>query len=149
MSQGRDYELPVYKVVLVRERPGPTRDMSDPSSAAGLFAEYFSGLDRECFVVAMLDTKLKLIGLNTVSIGSLNQSVVHQREVFKPAILSSTFAILLGHNHPSGSVLPSVEDKKLTERLVCAGKILGIEVLDHIIVGYGKEYYSMKEHNDI
>ena len=149
MSEMSYAVAPIYKVVLVMEKPGPSRDISAPALAAAVFAEYFSGLDRECFAVAMLDTKLKLIGLNTVSIGTLNQSIVTGRDVFKPAILSNAFGILVAHNHPSGSVLPSEEDNKLTKRLVSAGKLLGIQVLDHIIVGHGNDYYSMKEHNDI
>ena len=98
MSQKSYAVAPIYKVVLVMENPGPLRDISAPALAAAVFAEYFSGLDRECFVVAMLDTKLKLIGLNTVSIGCLNQSLVHPREVFKPVILSSGYGIILAHN---------------------------------------------------
>ena len=100
MSQNHEYEIPIYKVVLVMEKSGPSRDISSPALAAAVFAEYFSGLDRECFAVAMLDTKLKLIGLNTVSIGTLNQSIVTGRDVFKPAILSNAFGILVSHNLP-------------------------------------------------
>ena len=100
--------LPVYKVVLVRERAGPHYAVRRANAAARVFARFFAGFDREGFAVALLDTKLKLIGLNTVSIGTLNQSIVTGREVFKPAILSSAFGILVAHNHPSGSVLPSL-----------------------------------------
>ena len=98
MSQKSYAVAPIYKVVLVMEKPGPSRDISAPALAASVFAEYFSGLDRECFTIAMLDTKLKLIGLNTVSIGTLNKSVVTGRDVFKPAILSNAFGILISHN---------------------------------------------------
>jgi hypothetical protein len=89
----------------------------------------------------MVDQKHKVIGINTVSMGSLTASVVHPREVMKPAILSNAAALLLCHNHPSGAPQPSQEDRALTKRLVDAGKLLGIAVLDHIIVGDGKETY--------
>src|SRR6266851_3844710 len=85
-------------------------------------------------MVAMLDQKNKIIGINTVSMGSLTASVVHPREVMKPAILSNAAALLCCHNHPSGSPQPSQEDRVLTKRLVDAGKLLGIAVLDHLIL---------------
>ena len=101
------------------------------------------GLDREHFVVLLLDIKNKVIGINTVSIGNLDSSIAHPREVFKPAILSNAGSILLAHNHPSGDPTPSREDIEITHRLVNAGNILGINVLDHIIIGDG--YRSLKE----
>jgi len=89
----------------------------------------------------MLDQKNKIIGINTVSVESLTASVVHSREVFKPAILSNAAAIILAHNHPSGQPQPSQEDRILTVRLVAAGKLLGISVLDHVIIGDGTSAY--------
>jgi DNA repair protein RadC len=108
---------------------------------ADLFREYLADVDREHFVVGMLDQKNKVIGINTVSMGSLTASVVHSREVFKPAILSNAVALVLGHNHPSGAPAPSQEDRVLTARLVAGGKLLGIQVLDHVIVGDGSQQY--------
>jgi DNA repair protein RadC len=89
----------------------------------------------------MLDQKNKVIGIHTVSMGSLTASVVHPREVFKPAILSNAAAIILAHNHPSGQPQPSQEDRVLTVRLVTAGKLLGISILDHVIIGDGTSAY--------
>jgi DNA repair protein RadC len=109
--------------------------------AAVLFRQHLGAVDREHFLVAMLDQKNKVIGINTVSMGSLTASVVHPREVMKPAILSNAAALLCCHNHPSGSPLPSQEDRALTKRLVDAGKLLGIAVLDHVILGDGSESY--------
>src|SRR5205085_7409354 len=97
--------------------------------------EYLADTDREHFVILMLDQKNQVIGINTVSIGSLTASIVHPRECFKPAILSNAASIICGHNHPSGDPQPSREDRALTTRLVEAGRLLGIQVLDHIIVG--------------
>ena len=97
-------------------------------------------------MVGILDQKNKMIGINTVSMGSLTASVVHPREVFKPAILSNAAALLCCHNHPSGAPQPSQEDRALTTRLVDVGKLLGINVLDHIILGDGNEsYYSFAD----
>jgi DNA repair protein RadC len=135
----------VYKVVLVRERAGPMYAIRRASSAAKVFARFFEGFDREGFAVALLDTKLKLIGVNLVALGSLNQTVVRPREVFKPAILANTERIVLGHNHPTGDTRPSEEDRALTVRLVQAGRLLGIEVLDHVVVAPDGGFFSFQE----
>ena len=100
----------------------------------------FDGIDREKFVVVLLDAKHRPIGVNTVSVGSLTASIVSPREVFKPAIVGSAAALLLAHNHPSGDPAPSAEDIELTKRLRDAGELLGIRVLDHVILGAGKNY---------
>jgi len=92
-------------------------------------------------VVILLDRKNAPIGINTVSIGSLTASVVHMRETFKAAILANAAALLCGHNHPSGDPEPSREDRALTQRLVEAGKLLGIDMLDHIVLGDGNTAY--------
>ncbi len=92
----------------------------------------------------MLDRKNRLIGINTVSIGNLTASIVHPREAFKPAILANAAAVVLGHNHPSGDPQPSREFRTLTKRLVDAGKLLGIEVLDHVMLG-DDTYFSFAD----
>ena len=96
------------------------------------------------FITLLLDTKLRVIKKLTVSTGSVNQSIVHPREVFSPAIKESASAIIVIHNHPSGDPSPSPQDLKLTDRLVQTGEIIGIEVLDHLIIGDGK-YLSFAE----
>lgn len=100
--------------------------------------------DREHFKAILLDPRNKVIGVNTVSIGSLNASLVHPREVFKPAILTNAASIILVHNHPSGNPEPSDADIEVTKQINEAGKILGIELLDHIIIGRGK-YESLSD----
>lgn len=116
-------------------------------AAARIINKYLEGADREHLIVLLLNTKNKIIGINTVHVGSLNSSMVHPREVFKPAILGNAASIIVAHNHPSGEVFPSSEDLEVTRDLKEAGKILGIEVLDHIIVGNVEEfkYYSLLE----
>lgn len=89
---------------------------------------------REHFIVLLLNARHEVLGKETVSIGSLNASIVHPREVFKPALLQSAASIVLVHNHPSGDAEPSEEDLSITKRLVEAGELLGIGVLDHVIV---------------
>jgi DNA repair protein RadC len=99
---------------------------------------------KENFVVLCLNARNQIIRRETISIGSLNASIVHPREVFQPAILESAASIVLLHNHPSGDTRPSDDDVELTRRLVRAGEIMGIEVLDHVIVS-DRRHFSMKE----
>lgn len=99
---------------------------------------------KEVFKVVLLNTKNEIISDIDVSIGTLNSSLVHPREVFREAIKRSTNKIILMHNHPSGSIEPSKEDKNITSRLIKCGEIIGIEVIDHIIIGDGL-YFSFKE----
>jgi DNA repair protein RadC len=101
-------------------------------------------LDREHFRVILLDSKNAVISVETISIGTVNASIVHPREVLKPALEKSATSLILVHNHPTGSVSPSREDILLTRRFEKCGRILGIEIVDHIIVGDGN-YMSMKE----
>lgn len=98
----------------------------------------------EIFKTVSLNTKNHVIKIDTISIGSLNATVVHPREVFKAQIMCSAAAVILVHSHPSGDPAYSKEDAEITKRLVDAGKLLGIEVLDHIIIGDGR-YLSFKE----
>jgi len=100
--------------------------------------------DREHFVVLLLNTKTEIIGYETVSIGILDGSLVHPREVFKPAVAASAHRIILLHNHPSGDPTPSAEDKKVTEELKKCGDIMKISIADHVIMGT-KRYYSFEE----
>lgn len=135
--------VPVYRVQLIHEAAIsiPLPQLRTSQDSANLFRRYLGPVDREHFLVALLDRKNKVIGINLVSIGSLTAAVVHPREVMKPAILSNAAAIICCHNHPSGDVQPSQEDRTLTYRLWKAGNLLGIEVLDHIILGDGTSNY--------
>jgi DNA repair protein RadC len=147
-ESGTWYKIPEYKVMLVKDSnvPSDKKRIGSPVDVVNMFESYLSGADREHFCIAMLDRKGNLIGLNTVSIGGLHSSVVHPREVFKPAIILGAASIILAHNHPSGDPTPSPEDITVTKKLVKAGRILSIEILDHVIIGDGTMYYSLKEH---
>jgi len=95
-----------------------------------------------------LNIKNQVIKIETISIGSLNENVVHPREVFKPAIAYASASIIVAHNHPSGDLTPSQDDINITKRLVETGKAIGIDLLDHIIIA-GSNFLSMKEKNII
>src|SRR4249919_3318005 len=118
----REDGIPIYRVSLVRESRVSCYNQQIRSAvdAATLLHTYLADVDREHFVVLMLDQKNKVIGIHTVSVGSLTASIVHPREVFKPAILSNCAVLILAHNHPSGQPQPSQEDRVLTVRLVAA-----------------------------
>lgn len=114
-----------------------------PEDVAGLVQSRLKEKKKEYFLALLLDTRNRLIRVAEISIGSLDSSIVHPREVFKEAIAASAAAVIFVHNHPSGDTTVSEDDIKLTKRLVEAGEIMGIEVLDHIIIG-GKAYLSLK-----
>jgi len=101
--------------------------------------------DREHFIVLMLNTRNEVCGVEVVSIGTLNSSVVHPREVFKGALMHNASSIIAMHNHPSGDVTPSTADVCITKKLLDAGKMIGIPLRDHIIVGEG--YFSAADNN--
>jgi DNA repair protein RadC len=115
-----------------------------PKDVAGVMMEELRYHTQEHFVCLYLNTKNHIIGRETIFIGSLNSSIVHPREVYKEAIRRSSASVICLHNHPSGDPAPSREDIEVTRRLQEAGRILGIELLDHIIIGDG-QFYSLKE----
>lgn len=115
-----------------------------PEDAAKLVMPELRYLKREYFQSLFLDTKNKVIRKETISIGSLNASIVHPRELFRQAIKYASASVIAAHNHPSGDPGPSPEDVQISKRLKEAGEIIGIEFLDHIIIG-GNSYVSLKE----
>ena len=121
-----------------------SRLIKSPEDVANLLMPEMRYLQHEHFKVVILNTKNFVIDIMTVSIGSLNSSIVHPREVFKWAVKRSASGLVCVHNHPSGDPEPSREDIETTSRLVDAGNIVGIKVLDHVIIGDGR-YISFKE----
>jgi len=130
--------VPRYHVNLVREGGIWVKEktLSEPSAVYELAKEALGDTDREQMWVICLDVRNKAIGVNLISIGSLSMSVAHPREVLKVAILLNAASFIIFHNHPSGEAEPSGEDLNLTRRIQNASKIIGIQMLDHIIVGY-------------
>ncbi len=115
-----------------------------PKDAASYVMLDLSGLKQEHFVALYLNVKNEIIHAQTIFIGSLNASIVHPRELFREAVKRSAASIIVAHNHPSGNVTPSEEDIEVTNRLVEAGQIIGIEIIDHIIIG-DYNFLSLKE----
>lgn len=146
ISMQLKYKVPQMRLCLVSDRKmSRLQHISTPSDAAQLLAplRYAS---EEQFVALHLNCRHEVIGLHEVSKGTIASSLVHPREVFKAAVLANSFAILVCHNHPSGSELePSRDDLSTTEMLIKAGEMIGISVLDHIIIGPNDAIYSIKE----
>jgi DNA repair protein RadC len=129
---------------LARTSMADTITIRSPQDVSTYLMEDLRYLQKEHFVCLFLNTKNHVIGQETLSMGSLNASIVHPREVFRAAIKRSSASIICVHNHPSGDPTPSPEDIQMTARLVEAGQIIGIEVLDHIILG-DQNFVSLKE----
>lgn len=125
-------------------RSGDTYKISTPKDVADLVMNEMRDLNKEILKLILLNTKNVVIQMRNISMGSLNSSIVHPREVFSEAILWHSASIIICHNHPSGDPAPSKEDINITRRLRECGKIIGIEVLDHVIIGDGI-YISLKE----
>ncbi|MBS3957451.1 MAG: DNA repair protein RadC [Clostridiales bacterium] len=116
-----------------------------PEDVVALCGLQLRGADREHFWSLALNTKNRLVRMVEISVGSLNASIVHPRELFKDAVRCSAASVVVVHNHPSGDPTPSGADIQLTRRLVRAGDVLGIEVLDHVIIGDGGEHASLRD----
>ncbi|MFC5700506.1 DNA repair protein RadC [Cohnella faecalis] len=129
---------------VARSRLPDTVTISKPQDAADLLMEDMRHYREERFVCLFLNSKNHVIGRQTLSVGSLNASLVHPREVFRAAIRRSSASILCAHNHPSGDPTPSPEDIRLTRRLFEAGELVGIELLDHLVIGDNR-FVSLKE----
>ncbi len=127
-----------------------TRQKIDaPELVYGLLGAEMRALHKESLRVILLDTRYRLIRLEEVSLGSVNESIAHPRDVFRPAVVASAYAVIVVHNHPSGDPAPSQSDHSLTRRLAEAAELLQIKLLDHIIIGAPGEgrlpYFSFKE----
>jgi DNA repair protein RadC len=128
----------------VAYRPGGDGrpEVTSPEAAAALLVPQLAGADRERCVAALLDTKHRLLELVVVSVGSLDHTFMAPREVFRDALLANAAAVVLAHNHPSGDPEPSRDDELLTRRLTRAGELVGVELLDHLVVG-GDRWVSL------
>lgn len=147
------HRIPRYQVSLVRDGSIPY-DSPDYPHFRNSEAVYehmrpiLATADREIFIVIALDAKNHMIGYHPVAVGCLSSAVFHPREVFKPLILQSAAGFLALHNHPSGDPAPSREDVAITARLFRASQALGIDFLDHLVMGEGA-YYSFADHGKL
>lgn len=132
------------RVSLVRERADQPYAMRTGADVAGLVREFLRDDPRERFVVVYLDGRNKPIAVHDAHIGSANNTAVHPREVFGPAVALSAVSIVVAHNHPSGDAAPSECDRAVTQRLRDAGELLGIGLLDHVVLGSDR-YYSFAD----
>ena len=138
-----EYGLDQVAIRMVKMPPFLSKEPVDsPSAAIRLMNETLKEFDREAVVVVNLQNDLKPINMNFVSVGTLNESMAHPREILKASILSNAASIMLFHNHPSGRLKPSSEDIELTDRMQKACKLIGIPLTDHIIIGTDDRYYS-------
>ncbi len=145
-----------FKIQALRECPTPAEmQLCDtPDKAADYWRRHvvthpYYNRDVECFVILLVNTRRKIMGHCLVSTGTLDTILVHQREVFRPAVIGAAAAIVLMHNHPSGDPTPSEADIKVTRDLIRGGQLLKIEVLDHVVMGQAgegqKDYTSLRE----
>ncbi len=132
------------KYDIVSERTAPTYRISAPADIYGALKKYACART-ERFLCATLNGAHEVIKVHIISIGLINRTVVHPREVFYPAIIDGAVALIISHNHPSNRLDPSPEDREITRRLRDASEVLGIALLDHVIIGRGG-YYSFVEH---
>lgn len=141
-----EYALDQVAIRMVKLPPLMSKEpMNNPDAAVRLMNETLKEFDREAVVVVNLQNDLKPINMNFVSMGTLNASAVHPREILKTSILSNAASIMLFHNHPSGQLKPSREDIALTDQLQQACNTIGIPIIDHIIIGTDDRYYSFHE----
>jgi DNA repair protein RadC len=139
-------DQPVYYVSEVRRRKQYKAPPSirGPADVFNLMRPRFKNADREQFFAILVNTKNVVLSVELISMGSLNASIVHPREILKPAILQSAASVILVHNHPTGDPAPSREDVEFTRRFAKCGELVGIPLLDHVVIGEGS-YHSLKE----
>jgi len=139
--------IPRWRVQLIREdRPGYDQQFTSPESVVKHFA-FLRAETVETFYVVFLNTNHCIVGMQEISRGTIDRSFIEPREVFQAAILANCTSILLIHVHPSGNITPSDADRNSTNRLRKAGKLLGIQILDHLIIGI-PDYFSFAEESD-
>ena len=145
MNMSKVYEVVKIKQVIKEVAEEEKFIIRCPQDGANVAAEFIGDEDREVFFILCMNTKNHVVAVHRCHVGGLNASLVVPREVFKSAILNNSASIILSHQHPSQDVTPSREDIEVTRRLVECGRLLGIEVLDHLIVNAKADFYSMKE----
>lgn len=148
IGTNKRYYTSLIKLRVVKEKKMIyEKPLKNSREVAKFATSLFSGLDREYVYAVFVDSKSKINAVENISIGSLNRSVVEPREVFKSAILNNSASLFLLHNHPSGECTPSKEDIMMTKRIKEVGKLLGIDLKDHIIIGDDK-FYSFEEEEE-
>ena len=139
--------LKLVSLRLVRDKSfeSTVKVVKSPADAADVFRPLLTDLPNEHLLVMCLDTRNRILSIETVYVGNLNTTVVRVGELFRSALLVNAAAVIVAHNHPSGDPSPSPEDVRVTEEIVKAGKLLDVDLLDHIIVGHELRFVSLKE----
>lgn len=147
----KNKELEVVRVKMITDKKLYSEyPLTSPEAVCRFVSKELADYDREVMCVLNCSTKGQVLNMNVVSMGTLDACLVTGRELFKSAILSNAASVILVHNHPSGDYHPSREDKVITAKISAGGKLLGIDVVDHIIVaGNSGEYYSMRANGDL
>lgn len=143
-KQEKIYALKEILERLLRADKNERIIIRSPKDIADILIPRYRYATQESFIIVLLNTKNEIISINDISTGSLNTSIAEPREVFREILKYPTSSVILAHNHPSGDATPSIEDIQITKRMIKAGKILGIDVLDHIIIG-DNEFFSLKQ----
>ena len=143
----------MVREVTVSYKPLDTEKIhvDNPAKVARFVSEKIGNEVKESFILLCINNKNMVVSYSVVSVGTVSEAIVHPREVFLPAVLTLASGVIVAHNHPSGNHLPSKQDIETTKRLAEAGRIMGIPLVDHIIVGFNNEgdFYSMKENGYI
>jgi DNA repair protein RadC len=138
--------IDIVRVMLIKDSGNPykTQRVRRSADVVNVAKNFLAGQDREVFITINIDNSSHINSIHVVSMGTLDATIIHPREVFKSAILSNAKSIILAHNHPSGNPNPSDDDNRITCKLFECGDMLGIEVLDHVIIGDGEYSHCMK-----
>lgn len=144
------YTFAEISVKTIRLHESSPQALDAPNAVREMWENYVTKSDwfdpdKEALVVFLLNTQLKCTGFNLVSLGTLNETSAHAREVFRAAIAGAAYGLIIAHNHPSGDPTPSDADRRFTRRMKEAGEIVGIKIMDHVVVGDGR-HFSFREH---
>ncbi len=144
------YALDQIAIRMVKEPPLYSEEpMNSAEAAVKVMQDTFRDYDREVICIVNLKSNLQPINLNIVSMGALDYTIYHPRELLKSTVLSNASSVIIMHNHPSGKLVPSPQDIAMTDRFQQIFSLMGIDILDHIIIGDGDKYYSFREHEEM
>ena len=150
MPRKNSYKLDRVAIRMVKEPPIYSEEpMNSAEAAVKVLHDTFRDYDREVICLVNLNSNLQPINLNIVSMGALDQAMFHPRELLKSTVLSNAASVIIMHNHPSGKLTPSPQDIAMTDRLQQIFSLMGIDILDHVIIGDGDKYYSFREHEEM
>lgn len=150
MPKKKPYKLDRVAIRMVKEPPLYSEEpLSNPETAIKVLRDVFKEYDREVVCLVNLKSNMQPVNLNIVSIGAIDQAIVHPRELLKSSILSNAASVLIMHTHPSGNLTPSTLDISMTDRMQQVFSIMGIDIVDHIIIGDNDNYYSFREHQEM